>query len=210
LRAAFVHQNRELGVDLNIDKNEWAELLNDSYLKATYMIVNEVCLECRRPDHTTSICGDESRYTVLQTQVGLKRGSNLNERMKIEPHSQTYKKVNDEEAAGPPYFMTPESSIRRTLQMNYNLAIAKELMDHYLYNSGDRTAKVVLRALGKSFGGMSYRRDRTLVSSVGGVGIDGIGNAVAMQETLMQVEIEETLEDKMQAQQTQGRGNVIY
>jgi len=91
-RAAFLHQNRELGVDLDIKNNEWATILRDSYLMATYAIVNEVCLECRRPDHTASICGDDVRHTVLQTEIGLKKGSELEVRLKIEPHSQTFKK----------------------------------------------------------------------------------------------------------------------
>ena len=64
-RAAFVHQNRELGVDLDINNNEWAGLLKDSYLIATYAVVNGACLECRRLDQTTLICGDKSRYTVF-------------------------------------------------------------------------------------------------------------------------------------------------
>ncbi|EON67648.1 hypothetical protein W97_06791 [Coniosporium apollinis CBS 100218] len=175
-RAAFVHQNRELGVDLEIDNNEWAGLLKDSYLMATYVVVDEVCLEYRRPDHTTSICGGESRYTVLQTKVGLKKGSTLNERLKIEPHSQTYKEVNDEEAVDTPYFMTPESSIKRTLLQNYKLTFAKELLDHYPYHSRECTAKLVLRASGRSYGGMSHTRTRTLLGCAGGVGVGEIDN----------------------------------
>lgn len=46
-RAAILHQNRELRVDLDIENNEWAALLRDSYLMATYAIVNEAYLECR-------------------------------------------------------------------------------------------------------------------------------------------------------------------
>jgi hypothetical protein len=106
-RAAFLHQNQELGVDLDIENNEWAGLLQDSYLMATYAIINEICLECRQPDHTTSICGDESRYTVLQTHIGVKtrnRGSSFSndrlKRLKIEPHNQTYKAVTRKQQLG--------------------------------------------------------------------------------------------------------------
>lgn len=206
-RAAFVHQNRELGVDLDIDNNEWAGLLKDSYLMATYAVISGVCLECRRPDHTTSICGDESRYTVFQTQIGLKRGSNLNERLKIEPHSQTYKKVSDEEVVSGSYFITPESSVKRTFLMNYYLAVAKELLYHYSYNLNERTARVVLRASGRSFGGMSYKRDRTTLGCASGDVVDEVDNTAATQEALTQVEIEAILKDEMQTQQTQRSGN---
>ena len=200
-RASFLHQNRELGVDLEIDNNEWARLLKNSYLMATYAVVNEVCLECRRPDHMTSNCGDEQRYTVLQTQVGLKKGSNLTERLKIEPHSQTYKHANDEQEVGAPSFMTPESSIKRKLLMNCNLAVAKELLGQYPYDSKEHTAKLVLCAMGKSYGGMSYRRGRTLLNCGGGVGVDEIDDVAATQEALEQVEIEAMIKDQMQAQQ---------
>lgn len=43
----FCIRNRKLRVDLDIENNEWAALLRDSYLMATYAIVNEAYLECR-------------------------------------------------------------------------------------------------------------------------------------------------------------------
>lgn len=175
-RAAFVHLNRELGVDLNIENNEWAELLRNSYLIATYAVVNEVCLECRQPNHTTSICGDETRYTVLQTYIRIEKrsGSSSNslvdypKRLKIEPHRQTYKTVNDETTAlGVAYFFTPESSIKRTF-VNFKLTIAKERLDQspssLLQSSWeDLAARVTLRPSRRSLGGMAYKRDRKLL-----------------------------------------------
>ncbi|KAH8807584.1 hypothetical protein F5884DRAFT_731446, partial [Xylogone sp. PMI_703] len=71
-RAAILLQNRELSLDLYSGLNEWTVLLQDSYLMATYAIINEICLECRQPDHTISTCGNELQYTVLQTQIGIK------------------------------------------------------------------------------------------------------------------------------------------
>jgi Ubiquitin family len=158
-RAAFLHQNRELGVDLDVKNNEWAALLKDSYLTATYAIVNEVCLECRRPDHTASICGDDARHTVLQTEIVLKKGSTLKDRLKIEPHSQTFKMVN-KEVPSTPYYLTPESLLTRTIFMHYNLTVAKELLNQ---SHNEHSTKVLLSALGTSYGGMSYKRDRTLL-----------------------------------------------
>ncbi|PVH72578.1 hypothetical protein DL98DRAFT_520408 [Cadophora sp. DSE1049] len=202
-RATFLHQNRELGVDLDIENNEWAELLQDSYLMATYAIVNEICLEYRQPDHTTSICGDGSRYTVLQTHIGVKMGNSGSilsndhlKRLKIEPHNQTYKRVNKEATARSAcHFMTPESSIKRMLRLNLNLTIAKELLaPASSYSLGDMNRgnqPVILRASGRSYGGMSYKRNRTLLEDAGGRGNLEIQDPTEVtEEVLSQLEVE--------------------
>jgi hypothetical protein len=222
-RAAFLHQNRELGVDLDIENNEWAGLLQDSYLMATYAIINEICLECRQPDHTTSICGDESRYTVLQTHIGVKtgnRGSSFSndrlKRLKIEPHNQTYKAVNEEATAGSaPHFMTPESSIKRMMVINLNLTIAKELLAPPSYSLGDmnrnnQAAKVILRASRRSYGGMNYKRNRTLLKDADSGGSFEIQDLMEVtEETLSQLEIEAIITNEMRVDRTD-EGSVIY
>jgi hypothetical protein len=223
-RAAFLHQNRELDVDLDIENNEWAELLKDSYLMATYAIVNEICLECRQPDHTASICGDESRYTVLQTHIGVKMGNSGSifsndhlKRLKIEPHNQTYKTVNKEATArSDSHFMTLESSIKRMLRLNLNLTIAKELLAPSSYSLSDmirknQAAKVILRASGRSYGGMSYKRNRTLLKDAGGEDNLEIQDPKEVtEEVLSQLEIEAIIGDKMKVDQTNEGSSVIY
>ncbi|KAH8765886.1 hypothetical protein F5882DRAFT_474438 [Hyaloscypha sp. PMI_1271] len=222
-RAAFLHQNRELGVDLAIENNEWAGLLQDSYLMATYAIINEICLECRQPDHTTSICGDESRYTVLQTHIGVKmenRGSSFSndrlKRLKIEPHSRKYKAVNEEAAAGSaPHFMTPESSIKRMMVINLNLTVAKELLAPPSYSLGNinrinQAAKVILRTSRRSYGGMNYKRNRTLLKDADSGGSFEIQDLMeATEETLSQLEIEAIITNVMGVDRT-NEGSVIY
>jgi len=211
-RAAFLHQNRELGVDLDIENNEWAGLLRDSYLMATYAVINKICLECRQPDHTTSICGDESRYTVLQTHIGVKMGTSGNlfsnerlKRLKIEPHNQTYKTVNEEETGwSAPHFMAPEPSIKRMLLLNLNLTIAKELLAPSSYSLTDmipkNQAKIILRASGRSYGGMSYKRNRTLLKDSDSGGSFEIQDPVEVsEEALSQLEIEAIIADEMKA-----------
>ncbi|KAL1596648.1 hypothetical protein SLS60_009296 [Paraconiothyrium brasiliense] len=168
LRAAFLHQNSEIGVDIASRGNEWSHLLKDSYLTATYAVINNTCLEYRRPDHTTCICNDETRYTILQTQFGLRRGEELRERVKVEPNAQTYKRVDSEQvSSGGSYFLTPEISLKRTLLGNYRLAIAKELSDQPECPIGN-LVKVAVRGSGKTYGGMETPRDRTLMRSLVG------------------------------------------
>jgi ubiquitin len=222
-RAAFLHQNRELGVDFDIENNEWAGLLQDSYLMATYAIINGICLECRQPDHTTSICGDESRYTVLQTHIGVKMGSSGSifstdglKRLKIEPHSQTYKTVNEEAAAGSaPHFMAPESSIKRMMLLNLNLTIAKELLAPPSFSSVDRirkpqAVKVLLRASRRSYGGMSYQRNRTLLKDADGGDSFEIQDLMEVDEEISQSEIEAIIADEMKVDRANEGASVIY
>jgi hypothetical protein len=214
-RAAFLHQNRELGVNLDIEANEWAGLLQDSYLMATYAVVNEICLECRQPDHTTSICGDESRYTVLQTHIGVKTensriilSNNRMKRLKIEPQNQTYKAVNDEATTSSSlHFMTPESLIKRIALLKFNLTIAKELLSPPSSSPGDtirqnQAAKVILRASRRSYGGMSYTRNRTLLRNAN-------GRQGPLEESLSQLEIEEIIADETKVDQTSEGGRMI-
>lgn len=204
LRAAFLHQNSEVGIDLPDTGNEWSHLLKDSYLTATYAIINNTCLEYRRPDHTTCICNDETRFTVLQTQLGLRRGEELRERVKVEPNPQTYKRVdNDRIIRGVPYFLTPEISLKRTLLGNYRLAIAKELSDQ----SGlplENLVKVAVRASGKSYGGMEIPRDRTLTKVLAGhqqlADQNVTDGTLAVQEGLTQLEIESIMKEDINAQ----------
>lgn len=217
-RAAFLHQNRELGVDLDIENNEWAGLLQDSYLMATYAIVNKICLEFRQPDHTTSICGDEARYTVLQTHIGLKTGNSGSsspndrlKRLKIEPHNQTFKTVNEEERdPSAPHFMAPEASIKRMLQLNFNLTIARELLAPCFYRWNNmvrnKEAKVILRASGRSYGGMSYKRNRALLKDGDSGGICEIPDPREVAEgALSQLEIEALIAEEMKADQQRRR-----
>jgi hypothetical protein len=188
LRAAFLHQNRDIGVDIAEKGNEWSYLLKDSYLFATYAVINNTCLEYRRPDHITCICNDESRYTILQTQLGLRRGETLAERVKVEPNAQTYKRADNERVPpGSPYFL------KRTLLGNYRLAIAKELSDQPESPSGN-LVKVAVRASGRSYGGMPTPRNRTLVQSV-------VESEVQQQELQAPQSADETLDIEEQLTQ---------
>lgn len=194
-RAALLYHNREQGVDIDLGNNEWASLLKDSIRMATYALVNSVCLECRRPDHTTSICGDERRHTVLQTSLELTKGDSLSDRVQIEPHSQTYKKIADDREQGKfltgfPVYVSPESSFRRTLLYHYNLTVGRELTRRPLPRYNPNTTRLMIRASGQSFGGMPYKRDRTLLRGLDDVEMHEADTLLAAEEGLSQAEIE--------------------
>jgi ubiquitin len=163
LQAAFLHQNREQIVPIETKHNNWASLLKDSYLTAAYTVVNNVCLEYKRPDHTTSICLDDFRLSVFQTEIAMQRGSTLESRVKIEPHGQKFKMVDTgSEALQAPHLLAPEGGLERTLRLLSRPAIGKELLNQHPHDPR-RNHKVILCSSRPSYGGMQYHRERGLL-----------------------------------------------
>jgi len=140
--------------------------------------------------------------------------------LKIEPHNQTYKTVNEKETAWrnpfAPLFLAPELPLKSIMLFSLNLTVARELFAPPPITFGNiirksRAAKVILRASGRSYGGMSYKRNRTMLE----VG-DGIGNLKIQdhmevtEETSFQSEMEAIIADKIGGDQENGGANVIY
>ncbi|KAI1840949.1 hypothetical protein JX266_012885 [Neoarthrinium moseri] len=197
LKAAVLHQNSESIIHIKARSNDWVRLLKDSYLTATYAIVNRVCLEFRRPDHTTSICTDEERYSVLQTGAGLQRDGSVGTQFKFMPLGLRFKAVDTDLAASqPPYLLAAEPSraaaLLNSFQAWYRYTQVKELVNQNSHST--RLNKmVVLRASQKSFGGQPYQRNRGLLTIVDDDAhdrIDDLEDLAAQQEALSQLEIE--------------------
>lgn len=196
LQAAFLHQNGEKIVKIETKNNDWAGLLKDSYLTAAYAVVNNVCLEYKRPDHTTSVCLDDRRYSVLQTEIGIQRGSIFEGRVEIEPHRQKLKVVDKRSEAQPaPLLLTPEGGLERTLQLLNQRALARELLHHNLCHP--RHYKVILRSSRLSFGGMQYPRERRLLTVADEAQLD---QTVAIGEALSEPTIEAILKEELEDQ----------
>jgi ubiquitin len=207
LHAAFLHQNRERIVKIETKNNEWAGLLKDSYLTAAYAVVNNVCLEFKRPDHTTSICLDDRRFSVLQTEIGMQRGSTFKSRVKIEPHGQKFKTVDQgSEAQQAPHLLTPEGGLESTLQLLNRPALAKELLNQHPHDPR-RNHKVMLRSSRPSFGGMQYQRERGLLIAADETQLD---QKVAIEEALSQLTIEAILKEELQDQDVERESRSVY
>ena len=93
LKAAFLNNRQELSIDLDHNGNDWSSLLQDSHLMATYVIVNNICIECHTPDHSTATCGGYSAYTVLGTRVGL-NVKEVPDLVRMQPHGQIWRILN--------------------------------------------------------------------------------------------------------------------
>ncbi|CAG9977814.1 unnamed protein product [Clonostachys byssicola] len=200
-QAAFLHQDNESVINIDPRDNDWADLLKDSYLTATYAIVNEICLEYKLPDHSASICNDGRRYSVLQTKIGMETEAGLTRRFKIDPHGLSLKRINPE-ATELPILLTRESTVTTMVHLGTRTHRAKELLNQ---QSHDRKKhhQVILRASRESFGGMPYPRQRGLTKvdeDPMDIDIQAEGfNQEVTEEALSQLEIEAMIMDSLMA-----------
>ena len=65
--AAVLHANEEYTLPIDTIINDWSITLRDTHMSAAYVMINEICLNCEVPDHSTSCCprvGKRSRGTI--------------------------------------------------------------------------------------------------------------------------------------------------
>ena len=152
--AAFLHNRQERSLVLDSGRNDWSNLLQDSPLTAAYAVVNQNCIECHAPDHSTATCGGPLAYTVLETQLGVEKRGKF-ELVKVQPHSQILKTL--EEINPKALLMTPASAVRRYMLSPGIPAIpAVEIRD--LGAQGCPKYNVFLRASSQSQNGMASPR----------------------------------------------------
>jgi len=73
-KAAFLEGNQEFSIPFKTRMTDWSVALRDTHLMAAYAIINEICLECEVPNHSTSTCECSEACTVLQTQLAIQGG----------------------------------------------------------------------------------------------------------------------------------------
>lgn len=64
-RAAYLENNEDCAISISSRINDWSMALRNSHLMAAYVFMNEVCLCCNVPNHTTSTCQGSGPFTVL-------------------------------------------------------------------------------------------------------------------------------------------------
>ncbi|KAI9152315.1 Ubiquitin-60S ribosomal protein L40 [Paramyrothecium foliicola] len=203
LQAAFLHQNHESVVTIETKYNDWALLLKNSYLTATYAIINEVCLEFRWPNHSISICNDEHRYSVLRTEIGLEGSDQTPNRVIVQPSGIILKGRVTGLASLTPYLVLPETGLRSALQLFPRPIRAKELVSRHTQEA-NRRSSIVLRSLKPSFGGMQRPRARGLTAAI--TPTDEHPTMEAMSDGVVKEAVPE-LEVEVQTVIIQGRHN---
>jgi hypothetical protein len=163
--AGFLNNQQERSVIFDYRRNDWSCILQDSPLMAVYAVINGKCFECHTPDHSTSTCGSEAAYTVLETQFGVENGDPI-DRVKVKPLGQVLKILNSPETGPRALLMTPASMIRTYLLsiplVNPSVS-AVEVRDPAA--QGGWKYNVFLRASSTSHNGMIIPRE--LASRIG-------------------------------------------
>ncbi|KAK5277889.1 hypothetical protein LTR40_009839, partial [Exophiala xenobiotica] len=164
LAAAFLNKRHEYSITFDGHLNEWSSLLRDSHLMATYAVVNNLCIECHTPDHSTATCGGEAAYTVLGTRLGLGTGDNP-ELVKVQPHGQLCKTL--ERLDLKTLRMTPVSSAAFAHAYLTNTRVASGVEIRDATARAGQQYKIFLRASNTSYGGMKAARYRNQADQAG-------------------------------------------
>lgn len=161
LAAAFLNNQQESSVLFDHHCNDWSSLLRDSHLMATYAIVNNICIECNTPDHSTATCDGDPAYTVLETRLGL-GAREVPDLVKVQPHGQiirTLERVNLNT-----FLMMPGSSASTAgaylLSNLPSRPVASGVEIRDMAAKGGQQYKIFLRSSNKSHGGMRASRER--------------------------------------------------
>lgn len=65
--------DEERAVQIPQKLNDWTLALADTHLNSAYIMINEKCLSCEVPDHSTSTCNTPRGFTILQTRFVTKK-----------------------------------------------------------------------------------------------------------------------------------------
>ncbi|KAL8643986.1 MAG: hypothetical protein Q9226_007997 [Calogaya cf. arnoldii] len=68
-KSAVLLNDEEWAVPVRKNLNSWVDALNDTPVTATYVITNDICIECKVSDHTTSTCQSPQAFTTLKTRI---------------------------------------------------------------------------------------------------------------------------------------------
>lgn len=156
--AGFLHNGQESSVLLDYKRNHWAMLLEDSHLSGVYAVINEVCLECRLPNHSAMTCACSDVYTVLQTKIrfdsdpGYYRGN-------ISLHGKTYERAD----AGSDQILLfePKSSIF-SIPSTRSAVNAREVLNQSDFH---HCLDIYVRASSKSYRGRDVPRRGFIASA---------------------------------------------
>ena len=151
--AAFLHNDQERSFGVDLQRNEWVNVLRDSPLTAVYAFVNESCVECFTPDHHTAKCDDSQALTVLRTQMAFPEKVNQN-RVKLQLQGQNFRV---DEALGEQLVISPASAARSLFSLSVP---AREIRDPLA--QGGQRYQVYVQASSKGFNGMASPRKRAM------------------------------------------------
>ncbi|KIW09894.1 hypothetical protein PV08_11995 [Exophiala spinifera] len=164
LAAAFLNNRQEYSITFDDHLNDWSSLLRDTHLMATYAVINDVCIECHTPDHSTATCNGEAACTVLGTRLGFESAVTP-ELVRVQPHGQLCKILErlDPETLR----MSPISGVAMAGVILSIPRVASGVEIRDVTVKAGRLYKIFLRASNTSYGGMRIRRRRVRAGQAG-------------------------------------------
>ncbi|KIX01970.1 uncharacterized protein Z518_07909 [Rhinocladiella mackenziei CBS 650.93] len=152
-KAAFLHNDEELTIELDQRRNDWSKILRDSDKTAVYAVVNERCIECHTPTHVMAECDDTLGFTALNTSVDIPNGGTP---QRIVVNGENLKIHGIPEGGGNVLIVSPTSgfTISRPTEATESRDLALRSSGRYL---------VFTCATTKGFNGMEQKRARNRV-----------------------------------------------
>ncbi|KAL8724201.1 MAG: hypothetical protein Q9181_006930 [Wetmoreana brouardii] len=155
--AALLYNDEESAVSIPSKINDWMAALRDTHLTSAYVMINEVCLDCAVPDHSTSACHIPQALTVLQTQLATlspERDKEASDLYILKPFGLPLKKWD---------FCSSEINLfkptsRFPMDIPWSRAKSRECIEILNYIPDSTTNAVYLAASARSFHGLHRRR----------------------------------------------------
>jgi len=160
--AAFLNQNRELSMPMDLRLNSWAEFLEDSHLTAVYAIVNENCLESGEVGHFVATCDSAApkseRFTVLETQIAIPHAGSPGDRIWLNHRGCLQRVIQPDESVQ--VFTWDLGKVKKLLGRFWgskqSQSVSREVQDRY--ELGGQHVSVLVKSTKRSFGGLPTRR----------------------------------------------------
>ncbi|KAL9638094.1 MAG: hypothetical protein Q9164_001777 [Protoblastenia rupestris] len=145
--AAYLSHNQRMSVALDGKSNDWSVLLKDSRKMASYVVINNICLEVVDLGSGYSTCQALKAFTVLQTQLTM--NGDVNDYVFLEPPSKRFWILNDVDK-----ILTPDSSLKRLLSKS------SETIGYEVSNRQNRTcdSQTYIRSSTQSYQGWKVPR----------------------------------------------------
>ncbi|KAH7357300.1 hypothetical protein BKA65DRAFT_225077 [Rhexocercosporidium sp. MPI-PUGE-AT-0058] len=160
--AAFLNQNRELSMPIELHLNNWCEFLEDSHLTAVYAIINENCLGGTKLGHFIAGCNSVPPviicFTALETKIAVPQEETSSSKIRLNRRGGLQRLSNpDDEIQILTWEMGKVRELgRRLLRSKETQPLGREVQNRY--ELGGKHVPVVMKATVPSYGGLATRR----------------------------------------------------
>jgi hypothetical protein len=160
--AAFLNENRELSVPIELRLNSWCEFLEDSHLTAVYAIINENCLVSAELGHLMAGCNSipqiTTSFTALETKIAFPHEETTSDKIRLHQRGCLQRLSNpDDQIQILIWKMGKVSELgRRLWRSKETKPMGREMQNRY--ELGGKHVPVVVKSTAPSYGGLPTKR----------------------------------------------------